>query len=1687
MKLYVFLVNTGTTLTFDTELAVQSVAELKSAIAAKHRIGVQHQVLVVNGGECMALERRVCSYCAGTDTNPIFLFSKEMIVRDKAPAVPRCVFPAETEMALRVEESLMMPPVLNTVASRSQLAAEMQEFAERLSEYCRTLVHDEHLQHQGWAAIMANLDDCMSGYAALLHGFSSAYATFSTARDSITEQLNALGSAVSVMAQIPLLQSLTVSMSRDGSQRGATAADDSSQLASFSSLGSDSAPAAPALMPGKATPIQRRQKQLGAEQTGWDNGAHGEAGGYPAGAGLSGATEGETFPRARDGASTDIAIESPAGADGRAGPDAASEDSAAGPTTSTQEPFNVTLLDWVNVQDRPNDVETLVKKCLDSVHRLEPAVVEPFLQECREVLAKADNPPMRAIKGLEERLYALDQVLATCRTLVSEQGELAQGFLANQKRAENLNDPSVLPDLCVSHANQLLIMLGNHKKLLDTRQTCVLAKQQLTDNLHVRFRWCYLMMHHLDQHSERLAVLWHVLRGLEGRMRVVAQLSAAPRLYCLAISEVVRRRTFAAHYSQWASALVAEGRQVYESERAKRESFGRVFGSSFLRDRLFRGLQSWPPSSFCTSDPRAFDSELPSISLDDLRLLQSRCPDEVQPYLRLPGMELAVSSSHPIAPWGGEEGLLRPSPAQSLAQVSPGPVEGLVLPGLASDDRDPAPSARKAAPASDSWAPVAEEAVTRGCAGPPGALATEEVGGGLGEPPSPGAPPLLQEAEAASLEDYGFESVPSAAGLLVSDPAVTAPPEPPEPLGSLGSLQAEPPCPLSELGRREIAPAAPPAPALDSLLTSGSADFVSAMGEVVEARELREVRGGEVRGVAEVGELTEAGEAFGRVRELGGAREVEAVREVGQLRDVVGEGSAAISPGALLSDPQSPEMMESLYASVINAIDSKRLHDSASEAAALRRTVEAHRQGLLAARAGLAALAGDLARLRAAAARGREDAAAVLAALSRDVARLRECAEAEEEEARRARVDREEARLRELEERRRADEEAQERLRESSERADSLERRLRSSAAELEGLRLERDTLAEGKAAWRSREQGLTDEAERLRADVGELQHQRCCLQLELASQSGEAEEQRRALEALRDEYDERCRELARRADADRAQLYEQLRREEERREALVEETRRLTEMLAGAQRDTEATLGRLEREAETRRELEEEGQRRQEELEAALVQAREERVETERALCEKLREASARSLRETETLQRQMAERAQIMEAELERTQRALADATLQLEAVEQQQQQQQQQRRSLTDAPEPSPGTGSPEESPPSLDAAPGAAGTERECETAEESGTLEGQRGGEQGDTKYEVEGGEEGSEDAGQEEDGGPVPPPAQSLPDDPEMLPKMATAELPVPRAGDVELTSSSGDPAAGTPPVSGTPATLDPMRESLEQEMREALGLMRAQLEAQHQTSFNSVLAQEKRRHHHALAELQGRLATLEAQQRDDRDLIRRLSSDRAALLEEKKLLEETLAKLHGPAEQPGTSSETTVVLARPPAPEAATGTAPPIPVTRALEPCEQGERVQSFGSEEDKVEVPPGVHGEKEEDGAAPEKMMSQSLSAASPRHSDKISIREFQVGDVVLVVLDERYDNYVLFTVGPTLCFLHADCLDLLGLAAAPGEVRKPWVLGKLVEKEYCQAKKAHNRFRVPLGTKFYRVKAVPWGTTV
>jgi len=65
---------------------------------------------------------------------------------------------------------------------------------------------------------------------------------------------------------------------------------------------------------------------------------------------------------------------------------------------------------------------------------------------------------------------------------------LLQGFVQNQARARNLQDVSVLPDLCTSHRRQLSLMLKNHQSLQDIHRRCAAAKDELSANLHARLR-----------------------------------------------------------------------------------------------------------------------------------------------------------------------------------------------------------------------------------------------------------------------------------------------------------------------------------------------------------------------------------------------------------------------------------------------------------------------------------------------------------------------------------------------------------------------------------------------------------------------------------------------------------------------------------------------------------------------------------------------------------------------------------------------------------------------------------------------------------------------------------------------------------------------------------------------------------------------------------------------------------------------------------------------------------------------------------------------------------------------------------------------------------------------------------------------------------------------------------------------
>ena len=74
----------------------------------------------------------------------------------------------------------------------------------------------------------------------------------------------------------------------------------------------------------------------------------------------------------------------------------------------------------------------------------------------------------------------------TCLGIFKNNKNKFSYFLKNQERASGLRDASILPDLCTSHKQQLLVMMRNHQHIVSIRKRCVKAKEELSLNLYTR-------------------------------------------------------------------------------------------------------------------------------------------------------------------------------------------------------------------------------------------------------------------------------------------------------------------------------------------------------------------------------------------------------------------------------------------------------------------------------------------------------------------------------------------------------------------------------------------------------------------------------------------------------------------------------------------------------------------------------------------------------------------------------------------------------------------------------------------------------------------------------------------------------------------------------------------------------------------------------------------------------------------------------------------------------------------------------------------------------------------------------------------------------------------------------------------------------------------------------------------------
>ncbi|RWS26796.1 RB1-inducible coiled-coil protein 1-like protein [Leptotrombidium deliense] len=206
--LYVFHVDTGNMVIFDMNLALETVLILKGAIANKCGVSEDKQVLLISGGESLNDDARVCSYsAAGTDTSPIFLFSKSTI-ESSVPPQPKVDYGVDFDMKERVESCLDMEPAINTVVARAELANQLHEMATQQLNVCEKLVHDQHLQHQGWRAVVANLEDIAVDFGESVTVLNKNFSEFSENRTHYIALLNSFDEDLKLLSNIPLLPNL---------------------------------------------------------------------------------------------------------------------------------------------------------------------------------------------------------------------------------------------------------------------------------------------------------------------------------------------------------------------------------------------------------------------------------------------------------------------------------------------------------------------------------------------------------------------------------------------------------------------------------------------------------------------------------------------------------------------------------------------------------------------------------------------------------------------------------------------------------------------------------------------------------------------------------------------------------------------------------------------------------------------------------------------------------------------------------------------------------------------------------------------------------------------------------------------------------------------------------------------------------------------------------------------------------------------------------------------------------------------------------------------------------------------------------------------------------------------------------------------------------------------------------------
>uniref|UniRef100_A0A0K8UHR7 RB1-inducible coiled-coil protein 1 n=1 Tax=Bactrocera latifrons TaxID=174628 RepID=A0A0K8UHR7_BACLA len=602
--LYVFHVDMGRMMSFDMAVALSSVENLKDTIERMHGIPAVNIVLLVSGGEMLTPSTQVSYYSAGTDTNPIYMF----LTGDPRTPPPLPANEPDRDLGEQVERCKQLQPIYSSVEKRAQLALKMFEYARDEEMLCERLVHDQHLQQQGWSAVVANMEDLIDEFRLRFTNFSNAFDRHLERRDGYLELLHNFNDDLIMLGRIPILPGL-MSMAEEDFH-GFDEFLDPDEVFSRSQSTQKS------VLVAGGVPTQQPRSNEKIEN-------------------ISG-----HITNVDDKNSTTV-IKKPKMGTELAGKPATTTDTTTSPvanvnphsSSSSSSRPTLNLLQWITSKENQNRLQIMCDECIQGLGTFDKDVYAQLKNEVQHILKQAEQTDVREIKGLGDRLCRLEEFRYKIKRLLQDQRELCTAFQQNQSRANDLNDPSILPDLCASHQSQLAVMVTNHQKVREIRRIISKAKDELGVNLHMRLTRIVHVENSMSEFDNRLLFYLRCLRRAERHIQIIEQIHQAPCIYVAAVTEVVRRKIFSGEFRLWATKLAEDFEIIHNEEIRRRQQFNENFDGHFL-NKLFPGMNDMPPA-FANETPIIFDARLPNITKSDIDMLSSHLPD-LAPEIKLP-------------------------------------------------------------------------------------------------------------------------------------------------------------------------------------------------------------------------------------------------------------------------------------------------------------------------------------------------------------------------------------------------------------------------------------------------------------------------------------------------------------------------------------------------------------------------------------------------------------------------------------------------------------------------------------------------------------------------------------------------------------------------------------------------------------------------------------------------------------------------------------------------------------------------------------------------------------------------------------------------------------------------------------------------------------------------------------------